>query len=261
MSNPLSRIVELSQNSDKWKIHIWELQDIDSHIANFINNKMKNIIYGDRYINTATVKKNILKLLDSKDENKKMGIIAEFFMHLYLHYEGYEQNFLFQNLEENSMKKGFDGVYSKNNAIWIAESKSGKKCKKPEEKHRDKIQEAYNGLSNILKGQNNPWENAYNHASHRDIKSSEDIIIQLNELSQEFNNENYCVTDDMNIILQSVIFINDEWETIDNDAIKQKIRQLAQNFKYKELEVICLTKKSVDIFIDFLKQNMDANNE
>ncbi|WP_395002321.1 hypothetical protein [uncultured Helicobacter sp.] len=260
MNNPLSYIVELLQDSEKWKIHIWELRDIDSHIAYLINDKIKNIIEGNKDIDVTAVKKSILKSLDGKDENKKMGIIAEFFMHLYLHHEGYKQNFLFQNLEENSMKKGFDGVYSKSNVIWVAESKSGKGYGKPEaEKHRDKIQEAYNGLTNMLQGKNNPWRNAYNHAAHRDVESSEDIIRQLNQLSQEFESENYCATDDMNIILQSVIFINDEWEAIDNAAIKQKVRQLAQNFKYKELEIICLTKKSMDIFIDFLKQDMDTN--
>lgn len=36
------------------------------------------------------------------------GAVAEFFVHLYLNILGLKQECLFLNLEENSIKKGFD---------------------------------------------------------------------------------------------------------------------------------------------------------
>ena len=50
-------------------------------------------------------------------------------------------------MEENSPKKGFDGVYSSNTRVWYMESKSGSNIS---EEHKDKISEAYRDLKNKL---------------------------------------------------------------------------------------------------------------
>ncbi|MFY2508239.1 hypothetical protein ACN3E9_08105 [Vibrio pectenicida] len=108
-----------------------------------------------------------------------MGAISEFFVHLYLQESGYKQEFLFFNLEEGSIKKGFDGFFSKNSDTFLLESKSGS-IKSKKISHKDKLKSAYSDLENYVsgkseKGKNNPWKNAYNHASHIDVGTEKSI--------------------------------------------------------------------------------------
>ena len=80
------------------------------------------------------------------------GSIAEFIVHLYLKACGFSQECLFKNLEEGSIKKGFDGYYTYSNEEWIMESKSGS-IKTSGITHRAKIKEAYDDLKNKIDGE------------------------------------------------------------------------------------------------------------
>ena len=53
-----------------------------------------------------------------------------------------KQEFLFFNLEENSIKKGFDGLFSKDSETFLVESKSGTILTKGIS-HRTKLKTAY----------------------------------------------------------------------------------------------------------------------
>ena len=78
-----------------------------------------------------------------KDDTTKIGAVAEFFIHLFLRELGYKQEFLFYNLEERSIKKGFDGYFSQGETQFIVESKSGFESTR-NISHKAKIKEAYN---------------------------------------------------------------------------------------------------------------------
>jgi hypothetical protein len=171
-------------------IHIIDIDDINSDLKLFIDEHFVNICEGDSGSYLEQVKRIVLDFLSSKDLNTKMGATAEFFLHLYLKLLGYKQECLYLNLEEGSIKKGFDGYYSLNDIEeYIMESKSGSSSTNGIS-HPSKIKEAYNDLKNSLAGtksNNNSWKNAYNHASHIDVKTANKIRKNIKKLSDEFD--------------------------------------------------------------------------
>ncbi|RXI33618.1 hypothetical protein CP964_06280 [Arcobacter defluvii] len=181
-----------------------------------------------------------------------MGAIAEFFIHLYLSTQEYKQECLFFNLEENSIKKGFDGYYSKETLEWIMESKSGLSSTKGIS-HKSKIKEAYDDLDNKLKGNvsNNPWENAFRHADQKSVNTQQNIVTNIDNFSNEFELGIFKDIKDFNIIPTATIFLDGSWSN-DIEKIKQEITTLISTLQYQKLEVICFTKKSLNIFIDYL---------
>ena len=107
------------------QISVIDIEAITDELKEFIDENIHQICLGEDG-NLSTIKLDLKKRIEGwGDQNKTIGSIAEFFVHLYLRYYGYKQECLFFNLEENSMKKGFDGLYSIENELWFMESKSG----------------------------------------------------------------------------------------------------------------------------------------
>lgn len=251
MSNPLTyEIVNINENVN---LHIFELQEITDEIKSFIDSKIVNITNGTRKIDLKIVKTKLKNFLASKKgSTTEMGAIAEFFIHLYLSTQEYKQECLFFNLEENSIKKGFDGYYSKETLEWIMESKSGLSSTKGIS-HKSKIKEAYDDLDNKLKGNvsNNPWENAFRHADQKSVNTQQNIVTNIDNFSNEFELGIFKDIKDFNIIPTATIFLDGSWNN-DIEKIKQEITTLISTLQYQKLEVICFTKKSLNIFLDYL---------
>ena len=123
-----------------------------------------------------TVKKDLYDRIITKSEKIQHGMISEFFIHLVLSQENIKQECLFFNMAEKSIKKGFDGLYSRDKVLWIMESKSGKHDTRGIS-HSKKINEAVLDLENKLRGQssNDPWKEAYNNVSHADVQTTQNI--------------------------------------------------------------------------------------
>jgi len=235
-------------------LHIIELQEITDEIKNFIDSKIVNVTNGTRKIDLKIVKIDLKKfLISKKGSTTEMGAIAEFFIHLYLFTQGYKQECLFTNLEEGSIKKGFDGYYSNDEVEWIMESKSGLNSTKGIS-HKSKIKEAYDDLDNKLKGNvtNNPWENAYHHANQKDVNTSQNIVARIEDFSNNFKLGNFKDIKDFNIIPSATIFLDGTWINNDIDKITDDIVKLVQTLSYQKLEVVCFTKKSLSLFLDYL---------
>jgi hypothetical protein len=244
------KIIQINQNVT---LHIFELQEITDEIKSFIDSKIVNITNGTRKIDLKIVKTKLKNFLASKKgSTTEMGAIAEFFIHLYLSTQGYKQECLFFNLEENSIKKGFDGYYSKETLEWIMESKSGLSSTKGIS-HKSKIKEAYDDLDNKLKGNvsNNPWENAFRHADQKSVNTQQNIVTNIDNFSNEFELGIFKDIKDFNIIPSATIFLDGSWSN-DIEKIKQEITTLISTLEYQKLEVICFTKKSLTIFLDYL---------
>jgi hypothetical protein len=257
MTNPLiHQIISINKNVN---LHIFELQEITDEIKGFIDSKIVNITNGTRERPLKIVKGKLKKFLKSKkDSNIEMGAIAEFFIHLYLSTQGYKQECLFFNLEENSIKKGFDGYYLKDDMQWIMESKSGLISTKGIS-HKSKVKEAYDDLDKRLKGKkkpsetiNNPWENAYNHASHKDVNTKQSIVKNIEKFSDEFELGIFKDIEEFNIIPTATIFLDGVWIDNDIEKIQKEVIALVSTLQFQKLEVICFTKKSLSIFLDYL---------
>jgi hypothetical protein len=236
-------------------LHILKVHTYDEQLIELINKYLVKVCEGEDSEDIQRVKKRLLKFISTKHPNTKMGAIAEFFIHLYLNDCNYKQEFLFFNLEETSIKKGFDGLYTKDDEIYVLESKSGSE-KTEDISHFGKIKEAYTDLKKYFdgsseKGNNNPWRNAYNHASHSDIKAKDSLKKQIKKLANLYDDEVYGDIENYNIMPCSTIFLDDEWKDVFINDFLNSVDKM--NFLMaKKCDVIILTKLKLSNFIDFL---------
>lgn len=235
-------------------LHLINIEEIDSKLESLIDKSIVTICEGDAATDLPIIKRRLINFLTpKKGTNTEMGAIAEFFTHLYLNEIGFKQECLFLNLEEESIKKGFDGYYSLLNEEWIYESKSGSINTKGN-CHNGKVKESYEDLKKKISGEvkNNPWQNAYSHASHIDVGSAEEIRKNLKKLSHEFSKEEYHDIKNFNIIPGSTIFLEGNWECIESADLEIEIKTLITKFKFNKISVICVNKKSLELFWDYL---------
>lgn len=157
--------VEITEIDDDNFIHIIHIKKIENELEELIEKHIVSICDSDEDESIQIVKEELKLFLQNKTKETKMGAVAEFIIHLYLKDIGFNQECLFLNLEEGSIKKGFDGYYTYSAAEWIMESKSGS-IQTDAISHKKKIKEAYKDLKSKIGGDaaNNPWKNAFNHA-------------------------------------------------------------------------------------------------
>lgn len=200
------------------------------------------------------------KLTNAEDDsNWIMGATAELYLHFLMNLLNYKQECIYRNLEEKSIKKGFDGLYSDtDNNIWILESKSGSNNTK-NISHVGKVREAYKDLSYKFSGKveddsipNDPWENALNHAYR--VNSSDNIKKNLKKLSDEYVQDIFHKTSDFNIIPCGTIFIMapEKCVTTDIKSIMESVDNYINNKEFKRLIVICSTQDSYNNFLDYI---------
>lgn len=241
--------------NDNIYLYTINIEKIDDSLKKYLDKKLIKICKGNRAIKLATVKKEFISYLERKKvSNLLTGSVAEFFVHLFLTKKKFKQEFLYFNLEEGSIKKGFDGYYSKNEEEWVVESKSSKIPKKTN--HSIKINEAYVGLKNKIEGSdniNNPWENAYNHAGNISVNSKKTILDKLNILSEDYTNEKYRTVNEFNIIPCSTIFMEDDWEEINTKELTKKITIFLSDKVFKKIILICINKKSLNSLKQYLE--------
>lgn len=197
----------------------------------------------------SEVKKDIYNVISTKSEKQKHGICAEFFMHLLLRDLGYNQKCIFSNLEENSMKKGFDGFYENTNDFWIAESK----CAITKNKHNNKIKEALQDIDEKVKNTsgNDPWKNAIHHLMIRESRKLTDSLQKrILDLSKDYVNNISHDSSEFNLIPSSTLFVKNDQSDSD---IKTEIEKVISSRKIKNMIILCIDNDIYDEFISYLK--------
>lgn len=238
-------------------LHFINISSLSEPIIDCINRNIISICEGSSATNLETLKIRLKSYLDSKrGSTLEMGAVAEFFTHLYLNEVGFTQQFMYLNLEEGSIKKGFDGYYTYSNDQWIYESKSGL-LTSDGVTHENKITEAYNDIVGKVSGavSNNPWQNAYNHASHIDVGANQNIRQEIRKLRDDFTLGKYRNISEFNIIPGSTIFLEGNWEEIDTEDLQSKLQDLIKTYKYKNIQVICVNHSTVKLFWNYLEIN------
>lgn len=242
--------IEINKNVVVYAINIEKLTD---ELCEFIDEKLISICRGKRNLNLATVKKDFINYLDKKNtSNLLTGAVSEFFAHLFLNYKEFKQECLYFNLESNDIKKGFDGYYSLEDVEWIMESKSSTN---PTKSHKEIVKIGYDGIKSKIEtidSENNPWENAYNHA--KVIGSNESLLDKLNKLSENYSNGLYGDITEHNIILSSTLFLKEHYSPNNTELIKHDITSYLSNQKYKSALILCLNKKSRQQLKEYLKK-------
>jgi hypothetical protein len=235
-------------------IHFVNIEEITDEIGSYIDSKIRLITEGNTTTDISLVKKRLRDyLVKKKGSTIEMGAVAEFMIHLYLNQCNFKQEFLFYNLEERSIKKGFDGYYSKDNTEWILESKSGK-ISTIDITHKKKLSEAYHDLKNKVCDNegNNPWRNAYHHASQIDVQSANSLRVNIKKLADNFESGIYKNIQNLSIIPASTIFLGNHWEAIDPKKIKEEIIEAFDSKEFNGIQLICVNKKSIDLLEKFL---------
>lgn len=248
-------IAETKHLTDNLELHVIDIEKMYPELEKLLDEFLVSICEGDSESELGLVKLRFKKFLETKSKNTLMGAIAEFFVHLYLRTCGYKQEFLFFNLEEGSIKKGFDGYFSKDNETYIVESKSGA-VSTLGIKHEDKLKEAYNDIDKYVagkntKGKNNPWKNAYNHASHIDVGTTKTIRKKIKELSDSYDLGIYKKIDNFNVVPCSTIYLENNWDTTLSKNVLNDC-EFIKEFRGKSIKAICITKKSFEVIDSYL---------
>lgn len=248
--------------SDNICLTIMDIDKIDSQVKRILDGNFVTICEGNSGSQLSTVKQRVRNLYSSKrgkNDDWVMGATAEFFVHLYIALSGFKQECLFLNLEEGSIKKGFDGFYSKGTEEWLMESKAGS-IKSKDICHSGKIKIAMSDLKKKVSGKgaggkspNNPWQNAYSHANSYDVGASDNIRKNLKKLADEFTNGTFYDIAGFNTMPCSTIFLSGVWMPQVHKDIEREIQGISRYLKGKQIHVICVTQKSVNLFLDYIE--------
>lgn len=246
--------------SSKMVLTIIDIDDITEPIKEVLDKNIVLICEGNSGSDLATVKTHVKNLFSTKQQDWIMGATAEFFVHLYIRLTGYKQECLFLNLEENSIKKGFDGYYSKNNIEWLMESKAGS-IESKDISYSGKVTLAMSDLSAKISGRdksgkrglpNNPWREAYAHASQYDVGTAKEIRKNIKKLSDDFTNGKFRSIEEFNTMPCGTIFLSGVWKQPNHDSILKDIESIADKLKGEKVHVICVTHRSTDIFMRYI---------
>lgn len=239
---------------------IIDIEDIDEPIKKVLDENFVLICEGNTGSDLTTVKTHVKNLYSTKNQEWIMGATAEFFVHLYIRLTGFKQECLFLNLEENSIKKGFDGYYSKDGIEWLMESKAGSIESKGISYAR-KVTLAINDLAAKISGRdksgkrelpNNPWREAYAHASQYDVGTAKKIRENIKELSNDFTNGKFRSIEEFNTMPCGTIFLSGIWAQPNHDSILEDIKHISDKLAGKQVHVICATHRSTELFLHYI---------
>jgi len=220
-------------------------------LQNLIDSNIIDISSADKGRDIPLAKNIIRGMLKNKIESQRMAVIAEFFMHLFLRTQDFEQQCFFLNLEDNSFKKGFDGLYSKNGDYWLSESKSGSALGIT---HNVKLIEAIRDLKNKIetRNTNNPFTNAANHILCAQRVDSNKLLDHIRALSRDYENGINHSISEFNIIPVSTLFVA-HTQNID-DILNDSVRFLNGN-NYKYIILLCFDNQIYNSFLEYVELN------
>lgn len=169
-----------------------------------------------------------LERYEKKPPKTQKGMIGEFLSHVIINelFDDFETASPFFNLEEKSIKKGFDlllySTLSRN--VWITEVKSGelRKGKDENETTRSLLNTAYNDLRlRLNENEMNHWNNAMNAASiavsnHRSYK---DVVLKILAEEGEKTYEKKASSIDNYVFFISNLFYDVSFKTIEKTVM------------------------------------------
>lgn len=217
---------------------------------------------GRKTYNYQNTVKSFLERYEKKTSKTKVGMVGELLTHIFILEFLTDFNTVspFFNMEEKSIKKGFDILtYATNkNELWITEVKSGelRKGKCANETNKILLGKAKADLKDRLSvNESSLWENAINGATIAldNIKDTKDAVIDiLDEIAEEITNKQ-ANTSTKNVILVTSLFsnLNDEIRESDikefsHTSIKEKI--------FNNLIIFSIQKNTYKKVVDFLEE-------
>jgi len=252
------------KNEDYGLIHI---DDLDDTIKDKIRTSLSKICHGisksttDRalYSYKETLKE-FIKRYNLKTEDTKKGMIGELLSHIFILdvFPNFKTVSPYFNLEERSIKKGFDLVlYSQeSNDIWITEVKSGEQHKNKTSNKTNKVllDKAKNDLKERLNEDNSTlWENAINGATislekYSDMKDAVNHI--LGDISDSVVKKEQT-SDDKNVVLISSLFTSLS-DRIVESSVQECHTKYIDDKIFNNVLILSIQKATYQKVIDFL---------
>lgn len=253
------------------KYSIFHIIDLTEDIKNAIRKQFPIICHGEDYAasgrkmyNYQNTAKEFLNRYEAKTEKIKRGMIGELLIHLLITYylDEYKAVTPFFNMEERSIKKGYDIVLTETNnpTIWLTEVKSGElhNGKNTNQTMKDLLNTAKNDLKKRLNEENQSlWHEAINGAKiafdHKNTMKEAVIDVLSDWGEQAYDDEN--TSSDKNVILSGVVFSN-MINKVSQD-IPQKMQENIEKEKlFNEVYIISLQKETYERIYDFIKEEV-----
>ena len=255
-------------NVNKDGYAIFWIDSFSDDLKSIIRNRLSAICHGIDPASTGRkiycYKKTLdefVKRYSSKTEDQKKGMIGELLLHILLAevIDEFEVNSLFFNMEEKSVKKGFDVVLNKAHTteLWIAEVKSG-------ELHKDKnssqtaielINTAQDDLNKRLNEDNvTLWLNAVHGAqiAISEKRNEKAAIISILEDYGDDASEDQMSSNEMRVVLVGTLF-NQLSDSIEEKSISEKQQKVVDGAKFKEAYVIAIQQETYQEIFDFIE--------
>lgn len=253
----------------KEKYSVFCVHDFSDEIKDAIREQLSEICYGLDNVNTGrrmynykNTVKEFLKRYETKAENIQIGMIGELMVHLIFsnYYDEYKSVTPYFNLEERSIKKGYDVVLTEvnNPNLWITEVKSGKlqSNKSSNQTLNDLIGIAKRDLVKRLNEENvSLWQEAINGAkvSFDRKNTMKDAVIDVLSSWGDDASDGIYTSSDKNVILTGVLF-SDITDEISSDNTQRKQQQVERENVFNEVYVLALQKTTYTKVYDFLKE-------
>jgi len=264
-------VVEISGISviNESDLTLFIVENFSFDLKQRIRNNLSKICYGEADIETglelysykATLNEFLIRY-NSKTDKQKIGMIGELISHILLTETLIDYGIAspYFNLEERSVKKGFDIVVFErlNEKIWITEVKSGNR--KTDQSIDQTILSLINLGKNDLKDRLNSesfskWYNAINGAKCALSESrspKEAILSVLRNYGERASNQS-LESSHVNVIIIGVLFENLNYGITKNILIK-KLAEIKEEKIFEDLKIIAIHKETFIRIVDFLKQ-------
>lgn len=202
----------------------------------------------------------LLRRYESKTNDQQIGMIGEFLVHILIREElkNFSIDSPYFNLEEGSVKKGFDIVMDElpNNELWLTEVKSGNihKSKTATQTIDDLLNTAKRDLNSRLNDTTGKstqlWLNAI-HSAKIALDNNQDkkkAIVSILE-----NSSVLACSSSINVILVGNLFHDLSIDKFDETKIKDKKTAIASESLFNNVFVIATQKSTHDAIYNFLK--------
>ncbi|WP_429036967.1 Hachiman antiphage defense system protein HamA [Aeromonas media] len=250
---------------------VFHINHISDALKDIIRKNLTSICHGSSSSGSAlysykSTLKSFLERYDKKPDNTKKGMIGEFISHLMMieSFENLKISSAFFNLEEKSIKKGFDLIVydSEDNSVWITEVKSGNlhKGKSHDETTKELLNTAKSDLVSRLNEQETQyWINAINHvrSSVKEADDYKDTLIAI----LDYNYGSKAATGkasskDKNVILVSNLFEALETKVTIN-PVESAHKEITASSLFHKVIALSVQKGTYENIVNFLR--MEAN--
>lgn len=255
-----------SDCSGAWVFHI---DQFSTELKRAIRDHLAEICHGEDKFNSNSqaysykrTLKHFLERYNPKPESTKKGMVGELLTHILIkkYKTDFKQSSPFFNLEEMSIKKGFDLIFLQveKEELWFTEVKSGEsESQKSDVKNSLLLKNAHEDMSEKLNSKRESlWHNAINGATaamvHGKIK---DEVKKLLEDSLIETQEQSVKNSDQNVVLVSVLF-NDLSDRVLLDNVYKFQVNIHQKSPYKQAIVFSIQKKTFEAIVTFLESEV-----